>query len=84
MNYLGFSVAALSIDDLYLTYTERLALQQQDPRLIWRGPPGTHDVNLGLEVIERCLQSDANTKILLPRLINRHLRVLAIALFQKL
>ena len=67
LNYLGFSVATLSIDDLYLTYAEREALRQQDPRLIWRGPPGTHDVNLGIEVIDRCWNSDNGTKILMPR-----------------
>jgi D-glycerate 3-kinase len=67
LNQLGYTVACLSIDDLYLTYPERKKLQQQDPRLIWRGPPGTHDVNLGLQVIEQCLQKDNNTPILLPR-----------------
>ena len=67
LDYLGFSVASLSIDDLYLTYTEREELKLQDPRLIWRGPPGTHDIGLGLQTIEQCLQSDGNTKILMPR-----------------
>ena len=67
LNYLGISVATLSIDDLYLTYAQRQALQQQDPRLIWRGPPGTHDVNLGLEIIEQCLTGDNSSKILMPR-----------------
>ena len=67
LNYLDFSVATLSIDDLYLTYAERQALQQHDPRLIWRGPPGTHDVNLGLEIIEQCLARDNSNKILMPR-----------------
>ncbi len=67
LNYLGFSVATLSIDDLYLTYAQRQALQRQDPRLIWRGPPGTHDIDLGMQVIEQCLQQDNSTKILLPR-----------------
>ena len=38
LNYFGFSTAILSIDDLYLTYAARKILQQQDPRLIWRGP----------------------------------------------
>ena len=66
LNYLGFTVATLSIDDLYLTYKQRQVLQQQDPRLIWRGPPGTHDIDLGLKIIEQCL-SDTATKILLPR-----------------
>ena len=67
LNYLGYSTATLSIDDLYLTYAERQALQQQDSRLIWRGPPGTHDLNLGMRVIDRCLQEDTTTDILLPR-----------------
>ena len=67
LNYLGFSTATLSIDDLYLTYAERQTLQQQDPRLIWRGPPGTHDVALGMEVIDRCLQENSSAQILLPR-----------------
>ena len=67
LNYLGYCCATLSIDDLYLTYSERQDLQQQDPRLIWRGPPGTHDVTLGITVIEQCLQGDSTTKILLPR-----------------
>ncbi|MCC0176571.1 glycerate kinase [Waterburya agarophytonicola K14] len=67
LNYLGFSVANLSIDDLYLTHQERQELRQQDPRLIWRGPPGTHDVNLGLQVIEQCLQEDCDLEILMPR-----------------
>ena len=67
LNYLGFPVATLSIDDLYLTYAERKALQQQDPRLIWRGPPGTHDVNLGLKIIEQCLARDNTEPILMPR-----------------
>ena len=61
----GYSVATLSIDDLYLTYERRKRLQQQDSRLIWRGPPGTHDVRLGLEVIDGCIKNSGS--ILLPR-----------------
>ncbi len=67
LNYLGFEVASLSIDDLYLTHAERQELKRQDPRLIWRGPPGTHDVDLGLKVIEQCLQEDSQAEILMPR-----------------
>ena len=67
LNYLGFSVASLSIDDLYLTYADRQELKLKDSRLIWRGPPGTHDVELGLQTIEQCLQSNSNTDILMPR-----------------
>ncbi|MDJ0588477.1 MAG: glycerate kinase [Pleurocapsa sp. MO_226.B13] len=67
LNYLGFEVASLSIDDLYLTHAERQELKRQNPRLIWRGPPGTHDVALGLKVIEQCLQEDSEAEILMPR-----------------
>ena len=67
LNHLGYAVVNLSIDDLYLTYAQRRQLQQQDPRLIWRGPPGTHDIELGLKVIEDCLQSGRTSPILIPR-----------------
>lgn len=49
---LGHKVCRVSIDDFYKTYPERLQLQQADPRLIWRGPPGTHDIDLVLSVLE--------------------------------
>jgi D-glycerate 3-kinase len=67
LSSLGFSIATLSIDDLYLTYPERQTLQQQDPRLVWRGSPGTHDIALGIKVIEQCLQQDNTSEISLPR-----------------
>ena len=67
LHELGFSVATLSIDDLYLTYQERKNLRTKDQRLIWRGPPGTHDVELGLDVIEQCLQKDGSNTVSLPR-----------------
>lgn len=67
LGYLGFCVATLSMDDLYLTYPERQTLQEQDPRLVWRGPPGTHDIALGIKVIEQCLQENNTAQILLPR-----------------
>ena len=35
--------------------------------MIWRGPPGTHDVNLGLKIIEQCLASNNTNRILMPR-----------------
>ena len=49
---LGYRTVSLSLDDLYKTYSDRLALRQEDPRMIWRGPPGTHDVDLGLTVLD--------------------------------
>ncbi len=49
----GDRVLAWSLDDLYLPYHDRLALQAQDSRIIWRGPPGTHDVPLGVEILQQ-------------------------------
>jgi len=50
---LSLPTIALSIDDLYKTQAEREQLKAQDPRFIRRGPPGTHDIALGLEVLDR-------------------------------
>ncbi|WP_414622041.1 glycerate kinase [Calothrix sp. CCY 0018] len=65
LSHLEYRTLSLSIDDLYKTYQARLILQQQDPRLIWRGPPGTHDVDLGLNVLDNILQRQ--TTINVPR-----------------
>ncbi|PIG94443.1 glycerate kinase [Gloeocapsopsis sp. IPPAS B-1203] len=64
--HLGYRTVSLSLDDLYKTYHARLALKQQDPRLIWRGPPGTHDVDLGLIVLQKLRQPDSQP-IAIPR-----------------
>ncbi len=56
LSQLEYRALSLSIDDLYKTYQARLILQQQDPRLIWRGPPGTHDIDLGLNLLDNILQ----------------------------
>ncbi|NJM18617.1 MAG: glycerate kinase [Richelia sp. RM2_1_2] len=56
LSHLGYRALSLSLDDLYKTYQARLILQQQDPRLIWRGPPGTHDVDLGINLLDNILQ----------------------------
>ncbi|WP_200817559.1 glycerate kinase [Calothrix rhizosoleniae] len=65
LSQLGYTCLSLSLDDLYKTYSDRLILQQQDPRLIWRGPPGTHDVDLGLHVLQQIHQG--NSPIVVPR-----------------
>ncbi len=52
LSELGHHTLSLSIDDLYKTYHQRLELQKQDPRLIWRGPPGTHDVDIALNLFD--------------------------------
>ncbi|MGF2035286.1 MAG: glycerate kinase [Nostoc sp. CmiVER01] len=65
LDQLGYRTVSLSLDDLYKTYSDRLVLTQQDPRLIWRGPPGTHDVDLGLNVLDQIRQSQS--PVMLPR-----------------
>jgi D-glycerate 3-kinase len=65
LNQLGYRTVSLSLDDLYKTYSDRLVLTQQDPRLIWRGPPGTHDVDLGLDVLDQIRQSQSS--VMVPR-----------------
>lgn len=48
----GIAAAALSIDDLYLTRAQRAVLAREvHPLLATRGPPGTHDVPLGLALL---------------------------------
>ncbi|MGE5655568.1 MAG: glycerate kinase [Actinomycetota bacterium] len=62
---LGHKTLSLSLDDLYKTYTERQQLREEDPRFIWRGPPGTHDIELGIKVLDELRRSsqiaDLNT-----------------------
>jgi D-glycerate 3-kinase len=49
---LGHACATLSLDDLYLTHAERTALAREvHPLLATRGPPGTHEVSLGLSIL---------------------------------
>ncbi|MCC7464188.1 MAG: kinase [Gammaproteobacteria bacterium] len=50
----GARAAVLSLDDLYLTRAGRALLARRvHPLLATRGVPGTHDVALGRELIER-------------------------------
>jgi D-glycerate 3-kinase len=56
LNHLDLQVCQISLDDLYKTYADRQKLVQADPRLRWRGPPGTHDIELGLEVLQHLKQ----------------------------
>jgi D-glycerate 3-kinase len=65
LKQLGYHTLSLSLDDLYKTYNERLALKQKDPRFIWRGPPGTHDVELGLTVLNQI--RECKSSVAVPR-----------------
>jgi D-glycerate 3-kinase len=61
----GMTCAVLSLDDLYLTRTERERLAREvHPLLQTRGPPGTHDTRLGIEVLDAL---KAGTAARLPR-----------------
>jgi D-glycerate 3-kinase len=61
----GVRAAVLSLDDLYLTQAERMALAATvHPLLCTRGVPGTHDISLGLSILERL---DAGLPLSLPR-----------------
>lgn len=64
---MGYNAVGLSIDDLYKTYADRQQIRQQDPRLIWRGPPGTHDVDLGVETLTQIRQAASDQTVRLPR-----------------
>ncbi|MBD9479525.1 kinase [Pseudoxanthomonas sp. PXM02] len=61
----GLRVAVLSLDDLYLTRDQRGQLSRDvHPLLATRGPPGTHDVALGCEVLDALRAGD---DVALPR-----------------
>ncbi|WP_373479071.1 glycerate kinase [Geminocystis sp.] len=54
--HLNLSNVGFSLDDLYKTYHERQKLLEIDCRLIWRGPPITHDVQLGIKILNKLQQ----------------------------
>ncbi|WP_415895124.1 hypothetical protein ACMXYQ_14600 [Neptuniibacter sp. PT34_22] len=62
----GLKVVGFSIDDLYKTYNERVELSETiHPLLRTRGVPGTHDVDLGIEILNSLKNStdESVTKI---------------------
>jgi len=61
----GLKTAVLSLDDLYLPRAARERLAREvHPLLITRGPPGTHDVELGLQTLNALARE---RRIALPR-----------------
>jgi D-glycerate 3-kinase len=53
LRHLGKTFLSISLDDLYKTYSDRQKLRDRRPQLIWRGPPNTHDIDLGIEVLHK-------------------------------
>lgn len=61
----GLRAATLSIDDVYLTRSQRQHLARDiHPLLLTRGPPGTHDLPLAHAVLDRVV---AGRPLTLPR-----------------
>ncbi|MGB5594053.1 MAG: glycerate kinase, partial [Crocosphaera sp.] len=67
LKQLGYTTISLSIDDFYKTYSSRQKLREIDPRFIWRGPPGTHDVELGIKVLNQLKDPNYWQPISIPR-----------------
>ncbi len=63
----GLGVAFFSIDDIYRTRADRQRLAQQiHPLFATRGVPGTHDVDLGLDLIKRLSEAGPGQSVALP------------------
>lgn len=63
----GLNVVGFSIDDLYKTRQDRQLLAEEvHPLLVTRGVPGTHDVELGCEIVHSLKNSDDNTVTKIP------------------
>ena len=63
-----WSVAVLSMDDFYLSRTERLELSRKiHPLLATRGPPGTHDCEMMGDYLERLRRLGDGESMALPR-----------------
>ncbi len=68
LGVLGLHAAVLSIDDLYLSRSARRRLAEQvHPLLITRGVPGTHDLALGVALLQRLRTLAPGQVLALPR-----------------
>ena len=64
----GWSVAVLSMDDFYLSRSERLELSHRvHPLLATRGPPGTHDCEMMGDYLQRLRLLGYGESMALPR-----------------
>ncbi|MBW4936078.1 hypothetical protein [Marinobacter sp. F4206] len=63
----GCPTASFSLDDIYLTRAERRELADAvHPLFITRGVPGTHDIELGRQIIEKLRSAGANDQTPIP------------------
>lgn len=63
----GFRVAGFSLDDLYKTRAEREILARTvHPLLLTRGVPGTHDVALGMDILDRLRRAKPGETVAIP------------------
>lgn len=69
LRHLGKTFLSISLDDLYKTYADRQKLRERRLDLIWRGPPNTHDIDLGIQVLQqlRDRNPDQTQTIAIPR-----------------
>ncbi len=66
-DYYGLATASFSLDDIYLTREERETLADKvHPLLITRGVPGTHDLVLGQQTIDRLKEAGPHTLTPIP------------------
>lgn len=64
----GLSAATLSIDDIYATHAKRARLGREvHPLLATRGPPATHDTDLGLRTLKALAGLKTGEMLALPR-----------------
>lgn len=64
----GLSVVVISLDDLYLSRAQRQQLaRQHHPLLQTRGVPGTHDVDLGIQLLQQLKQANPGQQTAIPR-----------------
>lgn len=64
----GMKVVQLSIDDFYLSRTDREELAKSvHPLLITRGVPGTHDVRMAESVLSSLSTAQENSVTIIPR-----------------
>jgi D-glycerate 3-kinase len=69
----GHTAAVLSIDDFYLSRSERMELAASvHPLLATRGVPGTHDVKLVMRTLLNLLEAGAADTVSIPKFDKSH------------